>query len=161
MVIINIISISAGNIINDQIDTTWAVFWLQAEAAAAVMVVSISAFRALFVVDNSKNYKGLQQSLSSRRWLWSRSRTAHAGLPSIPLRTMTGAKTLIRHTFHHGSQSVEFKNVNLQGVCTGIRAIHDITTDRVGEIMSTRTLNKLTNVTPNRWTQKLSYESFA
>ena len=151
MIIINIISISAGNIINNQIDTTWVVFWLQAEAAVAVMVVSISAFRALFVVDSSKNRKGPQQSLPSRRWLRSRSRTAHAGLPSIPLRTMIGVKTLIRHTSHHGSQSVDSENVNLQGVCPGIRVTHDIATDQAGEIISAQTLNKLTNIVPNKW----------
>lgn len=136
MIITSIIKISAGNIIKGQIDTTWVVFWLQAEASIAVMVVSISAFRALFIVDGSKNHKAPQQSPSSRRWLQPRSRTAHEGFPSIPSPIMTGVKTLIGHTStrsHYRNQSDESDGICLQTTAPGIRVTHDITTDRVRE----------------------------
>ena len=133
MIITSIIKISAGNIIHGQIDTTWAIFWLQAEAAVAVMVVSISAFRALFVVDGFQDQKVQQQAASSRRWLWSRSRTAHSKLPSIPSPTMTGVKTLIGHSSNHRIRSTDSQGIDLQGITPGIRVTHDINTDRVSE----------------------------
>jgi len=136
MIITSIIKISAGNIINGQIDTTWAVFWLQPEAAVAVMVVSISAFRALFIVDGSNDRKAPQQSQSARRWPQSRSKTAHDGLPSISSPTMSGIKTLIGHTSsrsHHRNQSIESEGICLPTIPPGIRVTHDITTDRVRE----------------------------
>lgn len=49
MIIIAIIRIAAGNVSHGQVDAAWAIFWLQVEASVAVMVVSVSAFRALFV----------------------------------------------------------------------------------------------------------------
>ncbi len=136
MIITSIIKISAGNIINGQIDTTWAVFWLQAEAAVAVMVVSISAFRALFIIDGSNDRKAPQQSKSARRWLQSRSKTAHDGLLSISTPTVSGVNTLIRHTSsrsHHRNQSIESEGICLPTIPPGIRVTHDITTDRVRE----------------------------
>ena len=56
MIIIAIIRIAAGNIANDQVDAAWAVFWLQVEACVGVMVVSVSAFRALFVAHKASKY---------------------------------------------------------------------------------------------------------
>ena len=131
MIVTSIIRISAGNIIDGQIDTTWAIFWLQAEAAIAVMVVSVSAFRALFVVDGSKSRNVPQQSPSWRRWLRSRSRTANDGLPSVPSPTTTGVRTLIGRISHNRNQSAESEGVGLQSFIPGIRVTHEITTDGV------------------------------
>ncbi|KAI4108317.1 MAG: hypothetical protein LQ339_002218 [Xanthoria mediterranea] len=49
-----IVKISGGNTNNGQIDSSWVIFWLQMEAAVAVMVASIIAYRALFVVERSR-----------------------------------------------------------------------------------------------------------
>lgn len=49
MIVIVIIKVSTGNIADGQVDSPWVLFWLHVEAAVAVVVVSITAFRVLFV----------------------------------------------------------------------------------------------------------------
>lgn len=46
-----IVRLSGGNTTGGQIDSSWVIFWLQIEAAVAVMVVSITTFRALFIAE--------------------------------------------------------------------------------------------------------------
>lgn len=55
LIIICIIKVAAVHTIGSQVDTTWGVFWHQAEAAVAVIAVSLAMFRSLFVADGSKN----------------------------------------------------------------------------------------------------------
>ncbi len=46
-----IVRLSGGNSAGGQIDSSWVIFWLQIEAAVAVVVVSITTFRALFIAE--------------------------------------------------------------------------------------------------------------
>jgi len=72
--IVSIVRI-AGGISNGMVDPAWVNFWLQVEAAVAVMIVSITAYRSLFVMNKSSNGKSpKQQSTSYKRKLWSRER---------------------------------------------------------------------------------------
>ena len=56
MIICSIVRISAADIVDDQVDTTWVLLWLEIEACVAVIAVSVTAFRTLFT--SSKSSKG-------------------------------------------------------------------------------------------------------
>lgn len=49
MIVIVIIKVSTGTIADGQVDSPWVLYWLHVEAAVAVVVVSMTAFRVLFV----------------------------------------------------------------------------------------------------------------
>ena len=57
MIVIVIIKVTGANMSNGQEDSPWLVFWLHIEAAVAVIVVSLSAFRALFVSSGSSHHR--------------------------------------------------------------------------------------------------------
>ena len=50
----SIVKLTTTDLSNGEIDTSWNVFWLQAEASVAVIMVSLSAFRSLFVAVGTK-----------------------------------------------------------------------------------------------------------
>lgn len=54
MIGISIIKLTTADLSNGEVDTPWNIFWLQAEACFAVIMVSISAFRSLFITDGTK-----------------------------------------------------------------------------------------------------------
>ena len=56
MIIVAIIRIAAGNIASNQVDAAWAVVYLRVEACFGVMVISVSAFRALYVAHQASKY---------------------------------------------------------------------------------------------------------
>jgi hypothetical protein len=63
MIIIAIIKVSTGTLADGQVDSPWVLFWFHVEASVAVIVVSISAFRAIFVRSgNAHQRKGLNGS---------------------------------------------------------------------------------------------------
>lgn len=49
MIVFAIIRVAAADTINGDVDSIWVVFWFQIETSVAVIMVSVSAFRALFV----------------------------------------------------------------------------------------------------------------
>ncbi|KAL8633179.1 hypothetical protein Q9189_001079, partial [Teloschistes chrysophthalmus] len=53
--IVSIVRIAGADLPNGMVDSAWVNFWLQIEAAVAVIVVSISAYRSLFVVAKSSH----------------------------------------------------------------------------------------------------------
>lgn len=57
MIVIAIIRVVWGKASNGQVDSSWANLWLQVEASVGVIVVSISAFRALFVAQKTSKYE--------------------------------------------------------------------------------------------------------
>ena len=95
-----------------QTDIIWEVFWHEIEACTAVMMVSISAFRSVFVAHANKSRQ--QQQNRNRVWYMSKKnllkkvRGKKLGsesseemeerdrLPRIPRATMTGMRTFIR-----------------------------------------------------------------
>ena len=96
--IICIVRISGGNTVNGQIDTAWVIFWLQVEAAVAVIIVSVTAYRMLFVAENSQYRDSPQQVTASRARFWNRTRTRTNGLPSIPAPTLSGVRGFVRRS---------------------------------------------------------------
>ncbi|KAL8750839.1 MAG: hypothetical protein Q9199_006822 [Rusavskia elegans] len=76
-----IVKVGGGNTNDGQIDSSWVIFWLQMEAAVAVMVASIIAYRALFVVERSRT----QESPRYISWvptkIWDRSKDSQENPP--------------------------------------------------------------------------------
>ena len=87
MIICSIVRISAANIKNGQVDTTWVLLWLEIEGCVAVIVVSISAFRTLFTSHRSSTDQMERRHLNekpTRRMQYEDTRT----MPSYPPRTL-------------------------------------------------------------------------
>lgn len=104
MIIIAIIRISGLRIETTILDIVWELFWQQTEAAVAVIMVSITAFRSLLGIKTRE--KAIQRS-----WTFPHRPRVEAGysfkkatahdeselepLPSIPGATFTGMRTFI------------------------------------------------------------------
>lgn len=112
MIIITIVRMSKIRIGPTQTDIIWEVFWHEIEACTAVIMVSISAFRSVFVAHNSHrdqnrnrvwymSKKNLLRSALRRKKLRSDSEEMDQ-LPEIPRATMTGMRTFI-----HGGEPHE------------------------------------------------------
>ena len=69
-IVASIIKVSGGKTVNNQIDSSWVVFWLQMEAAVAVMVVSVTTFRALFVAERSQKQDSPRYTTKIRAKKW-------------------------------------------------------------------------------------------
>ena len=107
-----IVKIAGGNISHGQVDSAWAIFWEQAEAAIAVVVVSISAFRALFVAHRASKQQSPAYKLSDSRSFWSGKPRFRQNMPTAPSPTFTGVKTFVRQAPYEassigGSQDME------------------------------------------------------
>ena len=155
MILIAIIRIAAGNISHGQVDAAWAIFWLQVEACVGVMVVSVSAFRALFVAHKASKYNGRSPGNtrvapsasgigSHARRLWPQklkpSLTGSQGrsgrnveLPAAPSPVYTGVRTHIRpsplggSSFDDGRSRSGDMELPIQG--SGIFVRQDISSD--------------------------------
>lgn len=101
MVIIAIARMSGINLTNGAVDIVWLAFWQQQECSVAVIMISISAFRSLFVVSASKRpspkafSKPRYRSRLYLKFAGSDKDTGF-GLPQIPRATLTGMGSLIR-----------------------------------------------------------------
>lgn len=81
----------------------WANFWLQIEGCTAVLTVSLTAFRTIFVSDHSNAGKEKHSpAFPSRRFLWLRGdqgtgeQNKARAFATIPSAKLTGMRTLIR-----------------------------------------------------------------
>lgn len=113
MIIIAIVRISGLRIEKAILDIVWELFWQQAEAAVAVIMVSITAFRSLLGI---KAQQTREKNTAKRSWTLShhrRPKVVHAGyfkkttnttiydesefepLPSITGENFTGMRTRI------------------------------------------------------------------
>ncbi|KAL8662845.1 MAG: hypothetical protein Q9202_004359 [Teloschistes flavicans] len=105
-IITAIVRISGANTVGGQVDSAWVIFWLQAEAAVAVMVASIAAYRALFISERSQKPAGSPQYTSSSRFganfrgrmSGSKETKTSISLPSLPAPTLTGIRTKTHQT---------------------------------------------------------------
>lgn len=98
----NIFGEAAG--IQGAFDEVWLFLWQQIEASVAVTMVSLTAFRSIYVLDRSRKRK---QPDCERRWYSSVVMKTRSGkkpsetreelgdLPSIPPATLTGLTTAI------------------------------------------------------------------
>lgn len=109
MIFIAIIRASKMRIGPDDLDFMWMTFWHQIEASTAVIMISFSAFRSLFVARESRLRQDRNRHLhwymckknqaaaaTTRRWMKLRSENETNGLPEIPRAMMTGMDTFIR-----------------------------------------------------------------
>ena len=124
MIIVTIVRVS-GLVINSvqSIDVIWEIYWQYVEAAVAVVMASLTAFRSLFIMRGSgvgehhpegRSHSGmtlLRKLFSLRTWRrGSKEQGMHAlpdeelpghgdpSLPEIPRPFMTGIRTFIRGT---------------------------------------------------------------
>ena len=88
------------------VDFVWVIFWLHVEACTAVIMVSFSSFRSVFVAHESR----LRDQDRKRRWnmsrknlmasMWRRRKLEPGSenrdkLPAVPGATLTGMSTFI------------------------------------------------------------------
>ena len=97
-------------------DTAWAALWRQIEACVAVGLVSLTAFRSLFMARGGSNRPSPQRSWYSstlsrlkRRAKRTYEQDLGLRLPAIPSASVTGLRTFIRGGPKDG------KDVNLSG----------------------------------------------
>ena len=86
---------------------TWQAFWMEFEACVAIIMVSLTAFRSLFVtaeIKSSRTKFGPWYSSSVARLRKVRKPPASGyhteGLPAIPTATLTGMRTFIARPYH-------------------------------------------------------------
>ena len=136
LIVISIIKVAAVNTIPGQVDTTWGLFWQQAEASIAVIVVSLAVFRSLFVPESAKasdEPKGSPITTRTRHSftkMW-RQKKPQDDLPAVPLATFSGARTSIRGNQFVRNDSSGSENVMLPMEGPGIRVTHHISTHQV------------------------------
>ena len=95
------------------IDVPWKLFWQQAEACIAVLMVSLTAIRSIFMGEPSNSPPAKPFYSSSRRWIWNRnnhdaldeSTNGTNGLPMIPSATITGLRTFIHAGREEGQEA--------------------------------------------------------
>ena len=125
-----IIKIAGGNTSHGRVDSAWATFWFQAEAAIAVIVVSISAYRALFVAHQaSKQHSPALHAYTSRSIL-NRNEKFHKEWPEAPAPLVPGVTTDIQSPY--GADSFEASQdmeLGLRG--PGILVRQDMSSDKV------------------------------
>ena len=99
MIMIAIVRISGLRIKKSVIDTVWGLFWREAEAAVALIMVSITAFRSLLGI---KALKAREKRKGERSWFSHRynkkaaqDKSEFEQLPSLPGGTLTGMRTFI------------------------------------------------------------------
>lgn len=131
-----IIKLAGGNISHGQIDSAWVMFWLQAEAAVAVIVVSITAFRALFVAHRASKQQPLAQYASTSRSVWSKSVTPPNNLPAAPSPSFTGVRTYIRQSPYDGGSSGGSQDIDLPLRGPRILVTQNISSEKVRRVMS-------------------------
>lgn len=108
MIIVAIVRIAGFRTIAGEVDIVWLAFWQQQESSIAVMVVSISAFRALFVARSMDKppRRHLRQSVNDWRRRIERRRLGPSTnedevhftgfFPQVPRPTLTGMSSTIR-----------------------------------------------------------------
>ncbi|KAL8714553.1 MAG: hypothetical protein Q9220_001501 [cf. Caloplaca sp. 1 TL-2023] len=105
--IVSIVRIAGADLPNGSVDSAWVNFWLQVEAAVAVMVVSVTSFRALFTGQvgsgrggKSPRYVGGssgEKKNSGRKWYGGgrSGERREVEMPTMPGVMLTGVRTVI------------------------------------------------------------------
>lgn len=97
MIIIAIVRISGVSHKKTAVDIVWELFWLGMEAAIAVIMVSVTAFRSLLGIKSQKAREKRRQSKPLVRYFKKtpQNESDLVELPSIPGATLTGIRTFI------------------------------------------------------------------
>ncbi len=102
--IISIIKVAGASTSNGGVDSSWVLLWYDVEAAVAIIVVSFTAFRALFVAHQAMKYRSPAENASTSRKLWSgKAKSSQSKeLPAIPSPVLSGVRTYIRGSQYGG-----------------------------------------------------------
>ena len=116
--IISIIRVTGGSTSNGAIDITWVMLWYDMEAAIAIIVVSVTAFRALFVAHQAMKYRSPAENASTPWGFWSNRKgkiLIKKELRETPSPVLGGVQTRIRssqydeRSFDRGSDELELQ----------------------------------------------------
>ena len=115
-------------------DREQVIFWLQPEASVAVIVVSISAFRALFVAQKASKYNQQRSPGHNREdsqaKLWTSRMRQEKSLPGVSYPRHTGVDTQITNDTlngRHEDPSLGGMELPLEG--TGIMVTKDLSSE--------------------------------
>ena len=130
MVVLAIVRVSTGESSSGQVDSAWVIFLLQAEACVALIVVSVSAFRALFMARQETKHthqrSPWQMSRESQAKLWTANLRNKKSLPSIPSPVPAGVSTRINHSLDNRLYDPTTGDIELPLQGTGILITHDM-----------------------------------
>ena len=110
MIIVAVVRIAGIRLANDRVDIIWVIFWQQQGSSIAVMIVSLSAVRALFVAKSMHQppRKPLKNSFNDWRRGVHRRRLGpttneqdtnnQEKLPRVPSPTLSGMSSVIRRS---------------------------------------------------------------
>lgn len=103
MVLVAVVRISGVRLPNGKPDLVWLAFWQQQECSIAVTMVSLTAFRSLFVAEPSRRARRPRCTpsyLEQKKMAWNRHRPLHhsdnlssSTLPAISSTAMSGTRT--------------------------------------------------------------------
>ena len=102
--IISIIKVAGGGTSDGGVDTSWVLLWYDIEAAVAIIVVSFTAFRALFVAHQASKYRtpGENASTSWKMWSGKAKSSRNKDLPALPSPVLHSVRTHIRGSQYAG-----------------------------------------------------------
>ena len=159
-----VIKVAGSNTNHGQVDSAWAIFWQQAEAAVAIIVVSITAFRALFVAHRASKQQSPAQYSSKTRSIWRKSDRHHDDIPVIRVPSGTGVRTYIRQSPYSADSFEESRDIELPLHGPGILVTQHMSSEKVGCAMirnhPTLTLTLTSLQTNPHEVPKKSAESF-
>ena len=103
-IMISIIRLAGGGAINGRLDQSWILFWYDIEAAIAIIIVSVTAFRALFVAHQAMKYRSPAEKGSTSWNFWSKKSKSSRGKeqPEMPPPALGGVRTQIRGSQYGG-----------------------------------------------------------
>lgn len=120
MVIAAVIRISGfASLGRQSLALVWSYFWFHLEACIAVIAVSFTTFRSLFVNHTvNQNNRRLRRWHSSREKLWTRKKHSAEGegldnLPSMPSATLPSSRTFI----HGGRRIASLRSIGNDDQC--------------------------------------------
>ena len=103
-IITSIIRLAGGDAKNGELDQSWVVFWYDIEAAIAIIIVSVSAFRALFVAHQAMKYQSPGEKGSTSWNFWSKKSKSSRSKeqPVTPPPALGGVRTQVRGSQYGG-----------------------------------------------------------
>ena len=136
--IVSIIKVAGGANVDGGVDPSWVFLWYVIEAAVAIIVVSFTAFRALFVAHQALKYRIPVENPST--WnSWSRTLKSSSikELPEVPLPVFSDVRTHIRKSqYGGGSYDRSSADVELPIQGPGIIMTQDIHSEKVTPCIS-------------------------
>ena len=130
-----IIDVAGGYSNHGQIDAVWAIFWQQAEAAVAIVIISATAYRAVFVAHRASKRQSPAKNVSnSRVHISNTMNKTHNNLPRAPPPTFAGVRTHVRHSPYDIIGREGAGDIELPLQEPGILVIQEISSEKVRRV---------------------------